>query len=121
MVNNNEVILIIFLIKNLFIGNGDTESIIDLKNPLASKPYQASRQPTTSKQQRFQRTMSESSTESNYNTLNSSSMNKRHLMHYKPGLFNNLKRLNNEKLILVSNNSPLGIFSRLPFRLATYK
>lgn len=76
------------------------------------------------KTNRFQRTTSESSNESNYNTLSSSNTNNRNfktLMHYKPGLFNNLKKLNNEKLFLVSNSTPVGIFSRLPFRLTTYK
>lgn len=67
------------------------------------------------RQQRMQRTTSESSTESNYNTLNTNK-NFKSFLHYKPGLFNNLKKLNSEKLFLVSNTAPVGIFSRLPFR-----
>ena len=65
---------------------------------------------------RMQRTTSESSTESSCNTINTNK-NFKSFMHYKPGLFNNLKKLNSEKLFLVSNSSPVGIFSRLPFRI----
>jgi hypothetical protein len=40
---------------------------------------------------------------------------------YKPSLFGNLRKLNNEKLVFTSNNAPLGMFARLPFRLGSIK
>jgi hypothetical protein len=95
----------------------------------------------------YQRTISESSTESNVTSLHSnasamynlgssvgrnyptsfmsiasaSSSSRTIMMNYKPTLFNNLKKLTNEKVLLMSNNSPVGIFSRLPFRLTSNK
>lgn len=78
---------------------------------------------------KVQRTISESSNES-FNPLNISARNSgsysttasnRTFMNYKPALFNNLKRLTNEKILLTSNSSPVGIFSRLPFRLTCQK
>lgn len=82
------------------------------------------------KSHKLSRTISESSNESN-NTVNSGNIGARNYStvtgansktyHHKLSLFNNLKRLTNEKLILTSNNSPIGIFSRLPFRLNSLK
>ena len=70
----------------------------------------------------YSRTLSESSAESNqtcnsvivssknhHNTINSTT-SKTGI--FKRSLINNLRRLTNEKLILTSNNSPIGIFSR---------
>ena len=106
----------------------DSKSIIDSKSKSSGqqkKSITSYGSNTNYKQSRNQRTTSESSNESNYNNLNNTNSNTtkqlRSLMHYKPGLFNNLKKLNNEKLVLVSNSSPVGIFSRIPYRLSTYK
>lgn len=89
-------------------------------------------QPKTANQlpHKLERTISESSNDSNYYFINSTNTSNRNLgayssisstnkalMHYKPSLFNSLKRLTNEKLLLTSNNSPIGVFSRLPFKL----
>jgi len=67
----------------------------------------------------YSRTLSESSGESStsniivsrnlHNTLNSTNSKSGV---FKRSLFQNLRRLTNEKLILTSNNSPIGIFSR---------
>ncbi|CAF0947785.1 unnamed protein product [Brachionus calyciflorus] len=70
----------------------------------------------------IKRTISESSNESSLNT----SMTRNNILlasnrNSKPSLFNNLKRLTNEKIILTTNNSPIGVFSRLPFRFSTQK
>ena len=64
----------------------------------------------------YQRTISESSTESNCQTVGRNSGTQKSFMHYKPSLFNNLRRLTNEKMIFTSNNIPLGLFSRIAFR-----
>lgn len=70
-----------------------------------------------------QRTISESSNESSLVVLNSSarhlasSINRSLNLSLKPGggLLSSLKRLTCEKMLLTSNNSPVGIVSRLPF------
>lgn len=69
----------------------------------------------------FKRTISESSNESNYNTINSA-MSQNWKQTYsiasnkmKPTIYHSLKRLTSEKLLFTSNSSPLGILSRLPF------
>ncbi len=54
--------------------------------------------------------VSNSNTNSNYKTVNSGGG-------YKPSLFNNLRKLNTEKLMFMSSNAPIGVFSRLPFKL----
>lgn len=71
-----------------------------------------------SSNRKFQRTISESSSES-FNPLNPNFNCNKPYMSYKPTLFNNLKRLTNEKMLLTSSGSPIGIFSRLPFRTET--
>lgn len=113
---------------NLY-NSQDTKSIVDSKSTKTTINGNKNNQKKSinsygsSTKQRYQRTTSESSNESNYNYLNTNSNTKhfKSLMHYKPGLFNNLKKLNNEKLVLVSDSSPVGIFSRIPFRMSTYK
>lgn len=69
----------------------------------------------------YQRTISESSNESNFVVLNTSTRNLgsglNRSFNHKPTLFNNLKRLTCEKMLLTSNNSPIGVISRLPFKL----
>jgi hypothetical protein len=90
---------------------------------------QARRRPHT-------RTISESSSESAFHSVlfhhktasgnNASStvcnaQTSRCVTGYKPSLFGNLRKLNNEKLVFTSNNAPLGMFSRLPFRLQNIK
>ncbi len=69
---------------------------------------------------KYQRTVSESSNESNSNygllALNKNSIISTKNRHYKPLLFNFLRRLNNEKLLFIANNSTIGLFSRLPFK-----
>ncbi len=59
------------------------------------------------------RAISESSTESN---LSSNILSSRNFRTCRPTLFNNLKKLTNEKLILTANNVPISVFSRLAFR-----
>jgi hypothetical protein len=70
---------------------------------------------------KFQRTVSESSNESYTNFGGFLSLNKNVIIstknrHYKPLLFNFLRRLNNEKIMFLANNSTIGLFSRLPFK-----
>ena len=65
------------------------------------------------KLRKIQRTISESSADSIY-TVNMSC--NKSMVYNKLNLFNHLKRLNNEKVLFTSNNSPLGIFSRIPFK-----
>lgn len=70
------------------------------------------------------RAISESSTESNLSSsLNSNSniLSARNFRTCRPTLFNNLKKLTNEKLILTSNNIPISVFSRLAFRSNAFK
>lgn len=73
----------------------------------------------------YNRTISESSNESCLVMLNSSSRNfgsnASRSFTGKPSFLNNLKRLTNEKILLTSNNSPIGMISRLPFRLNSLK
>lgn len=65
------------------------------------------------KLRKIQRTISESSADSIY-TVNMSC--NKSMVYNKLHLFNHLKRLNNEKVLFTSNNSALGIFSRIPFK-----
>lgn len=71
---------------------------------------------------KYQRTVSESSNESNSNygllslNKNINSVVSYKSRHYKPILFNCLRRLNNEKIMFLSNNSTVGLFSRFPFK-----
>ena len=77
-----------------------------------------------SKNERRIRAISESSTESNLSSsLNSNPniLSARNFKTCRPTLFNNLKKLTNEKLILTSNNVPISVFSRLAFRSSAFK
>ncbi len=67
----------------------------------------------------YSRTLSESSAESTYSNVVNGSRNQQTLVStnsksgvFKKSLLQNLRRLTNEKLIMTSNNSPIGIFSR---------
>jgi hypothetical protein len=96
------------------------------KNELESINDNHSQQMFIGGTRKYQRTVSESSGESysNYGTnknINSISSSKTRLMHYKPILFNCLKRLTNEKILFSSNNSYVSLFSRLPFKTFAQK
>ena len=68
------------------------------------------------------RATSESSTESNLSSsLNSNFLNIKNYKIFRPALFNNLKKLTSEKMILTSNNIPLCVFSRIAYRSNTCK
>jgi hypothetical protein len=68
----------------------------------------------------YSRTLSESSAESTYSNVVIGSRNQQNTLVstnskcgvFKKSLLQNLRRLTNEKLIMTSNNSPIGIFSR---------
>ena len=79
---------------------------------------------SSNKNDRRIRATSESSTESNL----SSSLNSNSNIHsarifktQRQTLFNNLRRLANEKVILTTNSTPVSIFSRLAFRSSILK
>lgn len=65
----------------------------------------------------FRRTISESSNESHFSSIKSNFLSVNSTKSTKISFFNNLLRLTNEKALLTSNGSPVGVFSRLPFRL----
>lgn len=68
----------------------------------------------------FRRTISESSNEShlsNVSIIRSNFLATNSIKSTKISFFNNLLRLTNEKALLTTNGSPIGVFSRLPFRL----
>lgn len=68
----------------------------------------------------YRRTISESSNEShlsNVSIIRSNVSTTNSTKSTKITFFNNLLRLTNEKALLTTNGSPIGVFSRLPFRL----